>query len=152
MSINKHKCKNCKNMVTRKNAILCRVCANKEIAKNRNKRVEPKGENRWNFKKERLEMGYITIYNPEHIKANANGRVLRAIIVLEEKIGRKLLKNEVAHHINEIKTDDRPENLQLMTSHEHRAYHINKHRKNNWYLLERDSLGRFIKKVNCSIK
>ena len=146
MSIKIHKCKNCENLVSRRNAILCRTCANKEIAKNRKKRIEPTGKERWNYKETRLENGYVTIYNPEHIKSNIHGRVLRAILVLEEKIGRKLLKNEVAHHINEIKTDDRPENLELMTTHDHKAYHVGKNKPSIWYLLDRDKLGRFIKK------
>jgi hypothetical protein len=45
--------------------------------------------------------------------------------ILEQKIGRKLKKNEVTHHINRNKLDNRPENLMVMT----RAEHINYHRK-----------------------
>lgn len=53
------------------------------------------------------------------------------VIVMEQHIGRKLLKNEVVHHINGDKLDNRLENLQLLT----RCEHINLHRddlnKNN---------------------
>lgn len=45
--------------------------------------------------------------------------------ILEEKIGRKLEENEVTHHINGNKLDNRPENLEVMT----RAEHINEHRE-----------------------
>jgi len=147
MSTKIHKCNKCSNLVSRRNAVLCRTCANREISKNRKPRVEPRGRDRWNFKEERLEKGYVTIYDPDHIKANTHGRVHKSIVVLENKIGRKLLKNEVAHHINEIKNDDRPENLMLMTTHDHKAYHIRKNKPSVWYLLDRDKMGRFIKRV-----
>ena len=44
-------------------------------------------------------------------------------IVAEQKIGRKLKSNEVVHHINGIKTDDRPENLYVCTRAEHTPIH-----------------------------
>lgn len=50
------------------------------------------------------------------------GRLVHDVIA-EEKIGRKLLPTEVAHHINEVKTDNRPENIQVMTRSEHSKHH-----------------------------
>ncbi len=57
--------------------------------------------------------------------------VERSRVVLEQKLGRKLRKDEVTHHINEDTTDDRPENLQPMTNSEHVSYHA---KKENAYL------------------
>ena len=57
--------------------------------------------------------------------------VERSRVVLEQKLGRKLRKGEVVHHINEDTTDDRPENLQSMTNSEHVSYHT---KKENAYL------------------
>lgn len=45
--------------------------------------------------------------------------VLRARLVAEQKLGRFLLPGEDVHHINEIKDDDRPDNLQVMLHAEH---------------------------------
>ena len=44
-------------------------------------------------------------------------------LVLEEKIGRKLRKNEVAHHIDEDKQNNSPDNLELMTRKAHAKHH-----------------------------
>lgn len=45
-------------------------------------------------------------------------------LVMEKHLDRKLNRNEVVHHINENRLDNRIENLQLLT----RAEHINLHR------------------------
>lgn len=45
-------------------------------------------------------------------------------LVVEEHLGRPLLEDEVVHHINHDKTDNRIENLQVMS----RAEHIEEHR------------------------
>lgn len=44
-------------------------------------------------------------------------------IVAEQKIGRKLEKGEVVHHINNVPTDNRPENLLVMSDVAHRKLH-----------------------------
>lgn len=45
------------------------------------------------------------------------------VLVAEMKIGRRLEKGEVVHHINGIKTDNRPENLVVLTNGEHASLH-----------------------------
>lgn len=77
--------------------------------------------------------GYIKILLPNHPRSDDNGYVLEPIVVMERHIGRLMRyygfnkgKNEVVHHINERKNDNRIENLQLMTNSEHLRYHRQK--------------------------
>lgn len=43
---------------------------------------------------------------------------------MEKKIGRNLKEDEVVHHKNHIRDDNRIENLQLMTFKEHASLHM----------------------------
>ena len=68
--------------------------------------------------------GYIVVYMPGHPRANAIGEVPKHTLVLEATLGRYLAPNEVAHHINHRRDDNRPENLRLMDEKEHKWMHI----------------------------
>ena len=60
------------------------------------------------------------------LRNNNNIRIERAHrLVIENKIGRRLKTDEVVHHINENKSDNRIENLELMTREEHTSHHSN---------------------------
>ena len=45
------------------------------------------------------------------------------VVVMEGIIGRRLFANEQVHHKNEIRHDNRPENLELLTRSEHMKLH-----------------------------
>ena len=67
--------------------------------------------------------GYIAVYFPEHPHSSKSGYVMKHVLVMEREIGRNLAADEVVHHINRIKDDNRFENLQLMTKHDHMSMH-----------------------------
>lgn len=49
--------------------------------------------------------------------------IKRSRIIMEKHIGRPLSSNDIVHHINGIKNDDRIENLQLVSRSEHVRIH-----------------------------
>jgi hypothetical protein len=68
--------------------------------------------------------GYMLAYCPKHPNAHKDGYVLMHTVVMEQHLGRYLTKDEVAHHINHNRQDNRIENLLLMNRKEHMAMHM----------------------------
>lgn len=68
--------------------------------------------------------GYVSIYCPDHPDCAKDGYVMEHILIMEAQIGRRLKEDEVVHHINKIRSDNRIENLRLMTSKEHLSMHM----------------------------
>lgn len=78
-----------------------------------------------------MKNGYILVRCPNHPRAKeCGGYVPQHILVMERYLGRYLEwygqnnpNNEVVHHINHNKQDNRIENLQLMKESEHQREH-----------------------------
>jgi len=80
----------------------------------------------WNIRKKISKGEYDYALVPEHPFATKLGYVFMHRVVMENFLGRLLDKNEVVHHKNENKKDNRIENLQVMTNEEHVRYHMQK--------------------------
>jgi hypothetical protein len=68
--------------------------------------------------------GYILAYVPLHPNAHKDGYVMLHTVLMERKIGRYLEPDEVVHHINHDRKDNRIENLLLMKKHDHCSMHM----------------------------
>ena len=78
--------------------------------------------------RKKMDNGYVLVYRPQHYRANRSGNrkgfVKEHILVAElDVIGRKLRKGEVVHHVNGVKTDNRPKNLFVCNNSQHKLLH-----------------------------
>lgn len=70
-----------------------------------------KGENHIN------RDGYVIVAGQkDHPNATVRGYILQHVMVMAEKLGRPLLPGENVHHLNGVRDDNRPENLELWVS------------------------------------
>jgi hypothetical protein len=68
--------------------------------------------------------GYVLLYLPNHPNASVNGQYAEHRLVMEQKLGRLLVRNENVHHKNGIRNDNRPENLELWSSRQPKGQRI----------------------------
>lgn len=85
--------------------------------------------NNWKGGTTQHSKGYIYRYAPDHPRQH-NNYVLEHILVAEDQLGRPLTPEEVVHHRNGKKWDNRPSNLRVFASTaEHTRYHATEKRK-----------------------
>ena len=70
---------------------------------------------RWRGGRSTDKNGYIWIHDRIHPNSNKGGRVAEHVVVMGQKLGRPLLKHEEVHHLNGIRDDNSPNNLELWT-------------------------------------
>ena len=124
----KPKCIDCRKNVFRNETKRCRECNTKYM------RIYPTNPNGWGSMekspawkggKTKSKRGYIYIKSPKHLFSNGRGYVFEHRLIMEKFLKRYLEPNEVIHHINGIKNDNRLENLELMTQDRHMQLHNN---------------------------
>jgi hypothetical protein len=68
--------------------------------------------------------GRVLIYAPDHPNPTTNGtHVYEYRLIAELQLGRFLRSDEIVHHKNGDPTDNRPENLEVMTQAQHLLAH-----------------------------
>lgn len=77
----------------------------------------------WNIEKIVKKGDYLYAVVKNHPKAIEFGYVLHHRIVMENYLGRVLEDDEIVHHINGNKKDNRIENLQILKDTDHDSYH-----------------------------
>ena len=71
--------------------------------------------------------GYVYVKCPDLNNPRArkkDGYIFEHVLVMEKHLGRHLERNEIVHHKNHIRDDNRIENLELMSHSKHAAYHF----------------------------
>jgi endogenous inhibitor of DNA gyrase (YacG/DUF329 family) len=91
--------------------------------------------------------GYVLVKLADHPNSK-NGWVKEHRLVMSEHLGRTILENEHIHHINGDKTDNRIDNLEILSPEEHAKLHLSDRQKRLnelklWEQRERDEKGRF---------
>lgn len=101
----------------------------------------------WNIEKEVKQDDYFYALVPAHPFATKNGYVLYHRIVMENYLGRILKKDEVVHHKDGDKRNNKIENLEVMKAKAHSRLHSSMRGK--WYAkLKCPECGKIFEKLN----
>lgn len=69
------------------------------------------------------DLGYIAVWMPDHPDAWKGGRILEHRLVMEQHLGRRLLKTEEVHHKDGNRQNNLIENLEVLTKEKHASIH-----------------------------
>ena len=89
----------------------------------------------WQGGRVKTDEGYIRIYMPEHPNSSKQ-YVLEHRLVMEQKLGRYLTKDELVHHLNGNKSDNHEENLVVTSKIKHEKKTVEKVQANRIKELE----------------
>ena len=89
----------------------------------------------WKIEKVISKGDYNYVIVKEHPHATKHGYVLEHRVVVENHLNRILDKDEIVHHKNHNKKDNRIENLDVMGLNEHASLHARQHGR-KWVKLK----------------
>lgn len=107
----------------------CQRCSPKHSAEQRRRRGS--ANHMWKGGRIRTAQGYVRVLNP-----NPPPRYIGEHVVVWEAANGLLPKGWHIHHLNGIRDDNRPENLQAMSRHLHQGLHVGDHFKEQIRVLE----------------
>jgi len=118
-------CLKCGKELSRKQGKFCSPSCN---ASYHNAKKVGKDARNWQGGKSIKTDGYVRIRIPEHPNA-CDGYVYEHRYVMEQEIGRLLTSEEVVHHNNKDRKDNRIENLRLFNNQKEHIRHHNQLKK-----------------------
>lgn len=86
--------------------------------------------------------GYIVVHNAEGTHRGSDPYILEHRLVMERKLGRPLEPNEHVHHKDEHKTNNEPDNLEVITLSEHNSLHLR-----DRFIIRDNKTGRIVDSV-----
>jgi endogenous inhibitor of DNA gyrase (YacG/DUF329 family) len=87
---------------------------NKTSYKNNDPRITGENNHQWKNGKQKTANGYIKVRTGKTDKGTIKYGAMEHRIIMEKHLGRKLSRNELVHHKNGIKDDNRIENLEIV--------------------------------------
>lgn len=88
---------------------------------------------KWKGGKYKNAAGYILVKAPSgHPNARKDGYMLEHRLIASERKGESLSESEIVHHKNEVKDDNRPENLEITEKPLHTSFHVKGPKNHNF--------------------
>lgn len=121
-----------------------RLCSDKASIGRRNspktewkKGMTPSFYKGWRYQQSRKNGNkYILLHKPHYEGSGKSGYIREHRYVMEQHLGRKLLKKEVVHHVDGNTLNNKIENLTVMDKKEHDRMNVKLNVHKRWTRLE----------------